>query len=97
MEKGVEIKSVKLCIGKREIDLTIDEARKLKNALDELLGKETIREVHIHDEWSWHWSPLPVHIPNYTLPDCPVFPQIWCANGTTGQMNCAGRLSLSVC
>jgi hypothetical protein len=53
------IKELKLQLGEIEVVLTIDDAKKLKNALDELFGKEVVREVYYHDQppfWQW-WYP----------------------------------------
>jgi len=56
MEKSVEIKELKLKLGKKEVTLTIEEARRLKKALEEVFGKEIIREEHIHhDHYPYHW------------------------------------------
>lgn len=49
---AVEITTVKLQLGKREIELTITQAKKLKAALDEMFGKEIVREIH-HGWWYW--------------------------------------------
>ena len=43
----IELTSINLKIGK-----TIEETRKLKALLDELLGKEIVKEVHVHDDLS---------------------------------------------
>ena len=54
------IKELKLQLGEKEVVLTIDEAKKLKEALDELFGKEVVKEVYYHDQrpfWQW-WYPM---------------------------------------
>jgi len=55
------IKELKLQLGeKKEVVLTVDEAKKLKEALDELFGKEVVKEVSIpypYPVWQW-WYPL---------------------------------------
>jgi len=48
------IKKIVLDLGKKEITLTCKQAKQLKEALDELFGKEIVREVH-HDRYPWHW------------------------------------------
>ena len=47
MEKveRVEVKKIQLKIGKKEISLTPDEAKKLKEVLNDLFDKEIIKEV----------------------------------------------------
>ena len=40
--RKVEITSLKLKMGKTEATLTIEEAKKLKKALEDIFGKETI-------------------------------------------------------
>ena len=44
MNKEVSIKVV-LSIGKKEIELTVEEARQLKDSLDQIFGKEVIEET----------------------------------------------------
>ncbi len=51
----IAIKKVVLNLGGKEISLTIEQAKKLKGSLEELFGKEIIKEV-IHDHhYDWHW------------------------------------------
>lgn len=52
------IKELKLQLGEKEVVLTIADAKKLKNALDELFGKEVVKEVYYHDQrpyWQWRY------------------------------------------
>lgn len=53
---GAEITKVTLKLGKREIEMTVEEAKSLKAALEGLFGqlvvKETVREGCTH----WHWE-----------------------------------------
>jgi hypothetical protein len=52
------IKELKLQLGKKEVALTMEQAKKLKEALDELFGKEVIKEVHHHDhDYRYWWQP----------------------------------------
>ena len=51
MSKEVSVKSLTIKIGAREISLDVAEAKKLKEALEDLLGKEIIREVRVE---RWH-------------------------------------------
>lgn len=72
-ERKVEITSLKLKLGKTEATLTINEAKKLKKALEEMFGvREVIREIDksypIYIEthpWRPYWR-----YPEYT----------WCSN-----------------
>lgn len=53
------IKSVTLDLGKKQVTLTMKQAKALKEALDEMFGKEVIRErevIHEHDYWPWRWN-----------------------------------------
>ena len=55
------IKELKLQLGKKEVVLTVEEAKKLKEALDELFGKEVVKEVPVpypypYPVWQW-WYP----------------------------------------
>jgi len=60
-----EIKEIVLQIGKKEIRLTSEECRHLKTTLEDLFGKEVIKEIHEkhyhHDRWCeglrWYTSP----------------------------------------
>jgi hypothetical protein len=47
MNKETKIKSIKIQIGKREIELTLDEAKELRNALGDLLGDEELVNIPI--------------------------------------------------
>jgi hypothetical protein len=54
------IKKLVLDLGKKEITLTMEQAKKLKDALDGLFGEKVIREEHYHHDhypcqWSWAW------------------------------------------
>ena len=54
-EKKVEVDSITVKIGGRSIPLSLAEAKKLKEALNELFGKtEVVREGNHHcDRWYW--------------------------------------------
>lgn len=58
VEREIGIKSLTIKVGAREICLEIQEARKLKEALEDLFRKEVIREVVIehHREPYWRWD-----------------------------------------
>jgi len=53
------IKEIKLQLGQKEVSLTVEEAKKLKEALDELFNKSVVTEVPIpypYPIWRW-WYP----------------------------------------
>ena len=81
-EKEIEITKVVLKLGAREVELTVDEARKLKSALDGLFKeKEIVREVHHHDYWRWYWN-QPIYNPiTTTYPSKPAF---YCTTNVAG-------------
>ena len=81
MEK-VEIKNIEFKIGKKQLNLTVEEAKKLKAILDELFGKEIIkeiREIHHYDyPYRWWWQLGGPSTPPYQPPDQP--PIFYCNN-----------------
>ena len=61
--KEVKIETIKIKIGKREVELTIEEAKKMKELLNDLFGKEIVKEItkeehHYHDYYSrpYYWT-----------------------------------------
>jgi len=44
MEKNIEIKNINLTIEKEELQLTVEEARKLHSVLDAIFKKEVLTE-----------------------------------------------------
>ena len=81
------IKELKLQLGEKEVSLTIEEAKKLKAALDELFGKEVVKEIHHHDYWQW-WPNWPqVTYLTSSLPNPPGGWQIATNYGTTNGCN----------
>ncbi len=72
-EKKVAIEKIVLNIEGEKVSLTPEQAKKLKSLLDEMFGKEVIREVikeehHHHDRYPyyWYWTlPTPQWVPNY--------------------------------
>ena len=74
--KEVEIKGLLLKIGKKEITLTVEEAKKLHETLQEMFKtkviKETIREEHHYHDYPyypiWYW--IPPAIPTYPITYC---------------------------
>ena len=67
-KKDVRIDKMVLNIEGEKISLTMEQAKKLKSLLDELFGKEVVREViekhHYHNGWyyrpyGWYDAELP--------------------------------------
>ena len=55
-ETPVAIQTIKIRIGKKEIELPIEDAKALKKVLEDLFGKEVITVDHHHyhnDGWYW--------------------------------------------
>jgi hypothetical protein len=50
-QKDIKVESVNIKIGGREINLSVEEAKKLKSALEDLFGKEVVHEYL--DKWYW--------------------------------------------
>ena len=83
MEKGVSIQSIKILMGKKEVELSIEEAKKLKSALEEIFGKTVIEKtetIHHHDYYRYYdWN-------RYFQPSPKVYPmwgQVYCQAGNT--------------
>ena len=57
MSKEVSVKSITIKIGAREISLDVAEAKKLKEALEDLFVSKAIREIWPNPSLSprWHW------------------------------------------
>lgn len=56
MTEEIRIESLKLKIGKAEFDVTIQEAKDLKKALDELLGRDVhVVKEHHHHSYPTNW------------------------------------------
>ena len=53
---SAEITKVTLKLGKREIEMSIEEARNLKAALENLFGKDVVREIVRDGCHHWHWG-----------------------------------------
>ena len=88
MEK-VEIKNIEFKVGKKQLNLTVEEAKKLKSILDELFGKEIIKEIKeiyhpYFPYYRWWWEIGRPSGPQYQPPDQP--PIFYCDNSGTAQM-----------
>ena len=55
MSDGVRIEEVVLKIGDKKITLSVEEARELKTKLNDLFGREVIREIVYKDKWYWEY------------------------------------------
>lgn len=80
MEKEVSIQSIKILMGKREVELSIEEAKKLKKALEEIFGTKVIEKtehIHYHDYFRYYdWN-------KYYCVDSPKkydFGTVYCSN-----------------
>lgn len=74
-ENVCEVKKIVFKIDDKEISLTVEQAKKLKEILGDMFGREIIKEViekHIHD-YNHYWK--------YTEPLKPYFEKdkIWCS------------------
>ena len=52
------IKKIVLDLGKKQVELTPEQCKKLKDALDEMFGKSVVKEEHHHhhhDRWWPYW------------------------------------------
>ena len=73
------IKKIVLDLGKKEITLTPEQAKKLKNALDEMFGNKVV-EHHYHDHWDW-WPIPPIYVSSPSLPSYPYYTTYCTSNG----------------
>ena len=53
-QTGVEVTNVSIKIGKKELNLTVKEAKELKSVLNELFEKEVVKEVHHYSDRWWY-------------------------------------------
>jgi len=87
MEKKVcEVKKIVLNIDGKEISLTMEQAKKLKDILGELFEKEIVKEIvkEEHHHYDRPYYPIWVYEP---IPYNPLQPQIWCQSGGTYSSN----------
>lgn len=52
---AAEIKKIVLQLGKREIELTVDEAKQLFKSLETIFGEKVVREEHHYHRPYWYW------------------------------------------
>lgn len=65
MDKQIEISSIKITIGKKEIDLSPEDAKKLHQALNDMFGEKKTEVVHHYDYYRY-W-------PIYSTPTYPKY------------------------
>ena len=84
-DKDIKIEKVIFNVEGEKISLNVAQAKKLKSLLDELFGKEIIKEVvekhHYHD---WYYRPYIQYcgtpaVPNFYVPN---LPNVYCSNST---------------
>lgn len=79
--KDVKIEKMVLNIEGEKVSLSMEQAKKLKNILDELFGKEIIKEVvekhHYHNDW--YYRPYQILCGTSASPDTNKF---FCADNT---------------
>jgi len=87
------IKEIKFKIDKKEFTLTTGQARKFKEALDELFGKEVIKEIreeHHHHDYSWpyrwYWRNPSSQEPYYQIGTS----MTYCSNTNTATLSLTG-------
>jgi len=58
MEKEVSIQSIKILMGKKEVELSIEEAKKLHKALAEIFAEKVVEKtVHHYDHYRhYDWN-----------------------------------------
>lgn len=80
MEKEVKIQSIKILMGKREFELSIEEAKKLKQALEEIFGTKVIentKHIYHHDYYRWF---QPYYSSSFESPKEYAFGTVYCSN-----------------
>lgn len=63
----VEIKKIVLQLGEKEVELTIEEAKKLKETLNELFGTQIVYQDRWYYHYPWQAIPITTTTPNYVL------------------------------
>ena len=54
MDSKTEIKKVVLQLGEKEITLTVEQCKKLKDLLSDMFGREIVKEIHQDNSWHWY-------------------------------------------
>lgn len=55
MEKKIEVTTLKISIGNRELELSVEDAKKLHAALSELFSTK-VKHEHHYDGWRWPYT-----------------------------------------
>ena len=70
-----EITKIVVKLGDKPTELTIDQAKALRDALNELFGKDVIvkeEHHHHHHDWPWYWNrPIYTYQPALQQPAFP--------------------------
>lgn len=89
-KKDIKIEKMVLSIEGEKVSLTMEQAKKLKGILDELFGKEVIKEV-IHDHHYHDWWYRPYY---YGTTNTPLSNQVYCsANALNITLDNQARIS----
>lgn len=64
-DKKIGISKVAIQIGDKEVTLTVEQARELRDALNELLGEKVIERVIEHDRYYPYVAPYVYTYPKY--------------------------------
>lgn len=100
MEKdvaGAVVKKIVIKIGDKEITLTPAQAKRLKEILNDMFGKEIVKEV-IKEEHHYHYDRFywgPTYQP--TMPSIPSYPLVvWCGDTSINYDNNQQSVSCSL-
>jgi hypothetical protein len=64
-EKEIKIEKMVLNIEGEKVSLSIEQAKKLKKILDELFGKEIVKEVVHEHHYGWWYRPYYPNVPTW--------------------------------
>ena len=68
-ETKVEVKKIKFKVGDNNLELSLNEAKKLHEVLGELFGKQIVQEHHHHyDRWWYNPYPNVIYCSGQTVP-----------------------------
>jgi hypothetical protein len=93
MEKEIKVESLKISIGKKEIELNIDDAKKLKKALEDIFGKEVVHEYH----YDWWYRPYQPYTPYWGTITCGNLVDITGGNSTATVANAMNLTPTQLC
>ena len=81
MEKEIEVSSIKITMGKKEVDLTIEEAKKIKKALEEIFSEKVVEKTEHHHHHDYYRQYYPIWSTNYAQKQTFDFGQVYCSTG----------------